>query len=250
MKYLIIANWKCNPSSLKKAEELFCEIKQEFKKTKNIELVICPPFVFLSPLTKKIGKTKIALGSQNVFYKEGPFTGEVSPKMLNSLGIKYVIVGHSERRKLGEDNLFINKKIKSLLELKMKPILCVGETKEEREKGKAFEIVKKQLLEGLKNIKKSLLVNLIVAYEPVWAISTNKGFLCGPDDIMTMRLFIEKILTKNFGPKISKRIKILYGGSVDDKNASLVKSANVDGVLVGSASLSPPKFTLILQTFS
>lgn len=249
-KYLIVANWKCNPSSLKKAVRIFNEIKRKVHKIKNIDLIVCPPFVFLPLLNQKAKKSKIILGAQNVFYQEGAFTGEVSVQMLKSLGIKYVIVGHSERRKLGEDNFLINKKVKSLLEFKMRPILCIGETKEERLKGQEFETVKTQLLEGLKNIKKSLLQDIIIAYEPVWAISTNKGTLCGTDDIMTMKLFIQKVLSKKFGSKISERVKILYGGSVDDKNVSIVKSTNIDGVLVGSASLDPEKFVSILNSFS
>ncbi|MCD6114883.1 triose-phosphate isomerase [bacterium] len=249
-KTLVVANWKCNPSTEKEAEEIFNKVKREIGKVKNVQVVVCPPFLFLPSLKKKIKNTKIVLGAQNVFYQGGPFTGEISPEMLKKYGIKYVIVGHSERRKLGEDDEIINKKIKSLLELKMNPILCVGETKEAREEEKQFEVVESQVLEALKNIKKTLLGNLIIAYEPVWAISTNRGKLCSSDDIMTMKLFIKQLFEKNFGAKISEKIRILYGGSIDDKNVQLVKSAGIDGVLVGSASLKPEKFVLILKTFS
>ncbi len=249
-KVLVVANWKCNPSTEKEAEKIFNKVKREIRKVKNVQVVVCPPFLFLPSLKKKIKNTKIALGAQNVFCQSGPFTGEISPEMLKKFGVKYVIVGHSERRKLGEDDEIINKKIKSLLELKMSPILCVGETKEAREEEKQFEVVESQVLEALRNIKKTLLGNLIIAYEPVWAISTNKGKLCSSDDIMTMKLFIRQLLEKNFGMKISEKIRILYGGSVDDKNVQLVKSAGIDGVLVGSASLKPEKFVLILKTFS
>jgi len=249
-KALVVANWKCNPSTEKEAEKILNEVKRQIRKITNVQVVICPPFLFLPSLKKKINNTKIVLGAQNVFYQSGPFTGEISPEMLKRFGVKYVIVGHSERRKLGENDQIINKKIKSLLELKMSPILCVGETKEEREKEKQFEVVERQIQEALRNIKKTLLGNLIIAYEPVWAISTNKGKLCSSDDIMTMKLFIKQLFEKNFGLKISERVKILYGGSVDDKNIQLVRSAGIDGVLVGSASLKPEKFILILKAFS
>ncbi|MCD6410582.1 triose-phosphate isomerase [bacterium] len=249
-KALVVANWKCNPSTEREVGKILNEVKRQIRKITNVQVVICPPFLFLPFLREKIKNTKIVLGAQDVFYQGGSFTGEISPKMLKKFGVKYVITGHSERRKLGEDDQIINKKIKSLLELKMNPILCVGETKEMREKEKQFEVVERQILAALRNVKKTLLDNLIIAYEPVWAISTNKGKLCSSDDIMTMKLFIKQLFEKNFGAKISEKIKILYGGSVNDKNIQLVRSAGIDGVLVGGASLNPQKFILILKAFS
>jgi len=247
-KILMVANWKCNPSSLKEAEKLFNEIKKGVKKIKNIQLVICPPFLYLPLLIQKAKKTKINFGAQNVFFREGPFTGEISPKMLKDIGVKYVIIGHSERRKLGEDDDLINKKIKAALDTGLKVILCVGETLEERENQATFSIIEKQINRGLAKITRPKIKNLLIAYEPVWAISTNNPKPCNPDDVMSVAIFIRKILSKKYSNKVGAEIKILYGGNVNPKNAiSLIKETKVDGALVGGASLKPYDFLSILE---
>ncbi|HNW71340.1 MAG TPA: triose-phosphate isomerase [Candidatus Paceibacterota bacterium] len=244
-KKIIVANWKMNPSSLKEAESLFTKIskKNNFKK---IEIVICPPYLYLCKL-KKFSR-KIVLGAQNLFYEErGAFTGEISAEMLSNIGVKFVIIGHSERRKLGESNKDVNKKIKAALFFGIKPILCVGET-ERDENHEYFNFVKNQIEESLNGIHKDLIQKIIIAYEPVWALSTTQNRKdSNPDDSREMTVFIKKVLIDKFGTKI-KMPKILYGGSVDVKNCcSFLKDGGVDGTLVGGASLNSEKFLEILN---
>jgi triosephosphate isomerase len=185
------------------------------------------------------------LGAQNVFYKEtGAFTGEVSPAQLVDLGIKYVIVGHSERRQLGETNYIINKKIKAALEFRLKPILCVGE-KENEDKNL---ILTQQITEGLKNVSnfKFQISNLVVAYEPVWAIGTGKN--CSVEETMVSVLTIKKIISKLYNKNLAEKIKVLYGGSVNSKNSGIyLKEARVNGLLVGGNSLDGSEFIKIVK---
>ncbi len=244
MKILIVANWKLNPTSQKDALHLFGAIKKSISKNlqvKNIEVVICPPFVYL-PLFKGL-----TLGAQNVFYKEkGAFTGEVSPQMLKDLKVKYVILGHSEVRKyLNETDEIINKKIKAVLDTGLNPILCVGE-KEGEDK---VVVLQQQITEGLKGILnlKSKILNLVIAYEPVWAIGTGKN--CSIDETMSSIIFIRSIIAKLYNRELATKIKILYGGSVKSENsASYIKEAGANGLLVGGASLDPEEFTKIVKS--
>ncbi len=247
-KVLIIANWKCNPSSLKGAKLLFGQVKKGMKKIKNTEVVICPPFVYIPFFGRQSGRSNLTLGAQDVFWKEGAFTGEVSGKMLRDLDCKYVIVGHSERRALGETNETINKKIKSCFNAKLVPIFCVGESLEERKAGKAPLIIKNQIKEGLKGISRKAIGNLIIAYEPIWAIST--GQFCNFDEAMTMCLLIRKNLTDIYNRRISKNIRVIYGGSVKADNVlGYIKEANMDGVLAGGASVDAREFIALLGNF-
>lgn len=241
MQKLIIANWKENPTTQKEAVSLFEIVKRGIKNVKNAKVVICPPFVYL-PLFK--GMT---LGAQNVFYKEqGAFTGEVSPLMLKDLQVSYVIVGHSEARKyLHETDEDINKKIKEVLAVKLKPILCIGENEGENKQ----QVLKKQLKEGLREIinHKSEILNLIIAYEPVWAIGTGNN--CSIEETISSVLLIRKIISKLYNLKIAEKMKILYGGSVNSSNASLyIKEARVNGLLVGGASLNAQDFIKIVSS--
>ncbi len=239
MKTLIAANWKLNPSTEKEAKKLFGAVKRGVKNVKNTEVVICPPFVYL-PLFKGL-----TLGAQNVFYKEkGAFTGEISPLMFKDLKVKYVIVGHSEVRKyLNETNEIINKKIKAVLAVKLNPILCVGENENENKS----EILEKQIREGLKTISSKDAKNIVIAYEPVWAIGTGKN--CSSEETMSSILFIKSIITKLYNRGLSDKIKILYGGSVTSKNSdSYIKEAGANGLLVGGASLDPEEFVRIVKS--
>lgn len=245
MKPLIVANWKMNPQSLSEAISLFNSIREGIKKhsniLKNVGIIVCPPFVYLSQLAKI--KSKIKLGAQDLFWEEkGTFTGEISPQMLKDLKCEYVIVGHSERRKLGETDEMIHKKLKAAIQAKLKPILCIGETEEERKIGRTFMILKNQLKEDFKNISniKHRTSNIIIAYEPVWAIGS--GNPCQPYDAKKVLLFLRKFIKKN---------KILYGGSVNSQNAlDYIKKANFDGLLVGGASLKVKEFLAILKNCS
>ena len=239
MKPLVVANWKMNPPTLAKANLLFNTIVKKVKHLKNAEVVICPPFIYLPYfLNSKFPFSNLKIGAQDCFWEEkGAFTGEVSAAMLKDLGCQYVILGHSERRKyFGETDEMINKKIKAAIVAKLKPILCIGETKEEKEVGKTFEVLQSQLKKALFFIPNSKF--LIVAYEPVWAIGTGKA--CGIFRAKKMNLFIRKIV---------KNIPILYGGSVNSENAKdYIEKADFDGLLVGKVSLDAEEFGKIVKS--
>jgi len=239
MKPLIVANWKMNPTTLQEAKQLFNSVKKGIKNVKNVEVVICPPFVYLSSFKFQVSSFK--LGAQDCFFEEkGAYTGEISPTMLKNLGCQYVIIGHSERRKLGETDEQIFKKIKTAISTKLKPILCIGEREEERKKGKTKIVLKKQLRKSLRDLTTRSLNYLILAYEPVWAIGTGKP--CYPPEAKKTLLFLRKIFRKN---------KILYGGSVNSENAaSYIKKANFNGLLIGGASLNPEEFIKIVKNVS
>jgi triosephosphate isomerase (TIM) len=254
-KKIIIANWKMNPTSLKEAEILFTKIiqKSSFKKT---EVVICPPFLYLPSFVsilidkEKLKGTskKITLGAQDIFYEErGAFTGEISGQMLIDFRVKHVIIGHSERRKLGETNSDVNKKIKMTLFFGLKPIVCIGETERDKNHG-YFNVVRNQIEECLNNINKDLIGKIIIAYEPVWALSTTEGRKdATPVDSCEMAVFIKKILTDKFGSK-TKLPSIIYGGSVNDKNCrDFLTEGGIDGVMPGAASLNADKFLEIIN---
>jgi len=238
MKFLIVANWKCNPKTIKEAQKIL----KGYKAPKNVDLVVCPPFVFMPQL-----KGNISLGAQDCFCKEGAFTGEVSPAMLKSIGSRYVIVGHSERRvSFNETNEIVNEKIKAVLREKLIPVLCVGESSEQRENGETFEVIKRQIGEGLENVPKETVKNIVLAYEPVWAIGTGK--FAPVEKIQEVKIFIKKLINNKYGPKASESIKIIYGGSVDSQNvACYLCDAGMDGVLVGGASLKVSEFNRLLM---
>jgi triosephosphate isomerase len=224
MKKIIVANWKCNPETRKEAEGLFNEIKSGVKKNKKVETIIAAPFVWL-PFLKGL-----TLAAQDCHWEEkGAYTGQISPKMLKSMGVEYVIIGHSERRKyFQETDEIINKKLKAALKLGLIPILCIGE----KEGEDAKTVVDKQLQEDLNGISDKDLNNIIVAYEPIWAISTSGGEICSPE---TAKMVLGLIRLKFNG-------KIIYGGSVDSKIISGYLSVGYEGALVGGASLKGEEF--------
>jgi triosephosphate isomerase len=239
----IIANWKMNPQTTKEAESLFSSAEKELKNIKNAEAVICPPSVFLSSGKKE---KNVKLGAQDCFYEEkGAYTGEVSVGMVKDFGCEYVIVGHSERRKyFNETDETVNKKIKAVLSSGLIPVFCIGETEEQRKNNETEEVIKRQIEKGLSEISRIEFqsLNLVVAYEPVWAIGT--GNPCSAEEARKMCLFIKKILSS----KISGQIPILYGGSVNSGNsASYIKEAGMDGLLVGGASLDAEEFVKIVK---
>ncbi|MCM2338872.1 MAG: triose-phosphate isomerase [Burkholderiales bacterium] len=245
-KRLIVGNWKMNPSSFKEAEKLFIEITKLISHIKKTDIIVCPPFLYIEKL-KKLSR-KIQLGAQDSFWENGgAYTGEVSSEMLYNTGIKYVILGHSERRQMGENNNFINKKIKGALASGLIPILCVGESERDLEHN-YFNFVKTQLLECLNGISKNSISKVIIAYEPIWAISSTKDRKdAKPEDCKEMTIFIRKILSDKFGSE-SSRVKIIYGGSVNDKDAELfLKDGGINGLLPGKASLDPKKFSKIIE---
>lgn len=230
-----------NPVSQKEAQRLFSSTAKYISKIKKTEVVICPPFLYLENL-KKLSK-KISMGAQDAFWEDtGPFTGEVSAEMLYNAGVKYAILGHSERRALGESNSDINKKIKASISAGLVPILCVGENARD-ESHSYFNAVKVQLEECLEGVKRNLISKIIIAYEPVWAISsTLNRHDATPADSREMVIFIRKILSDKFGLEASS-VRIVYGGSVNEKDASeFLKNGGVDGLLVGHAGLNAQKF--------
>ncbi len=240
MKNLIVANWKMNPTSYKEAEDLILKISKGVEGMSS-EVVICPPFVWLTDFSHK-DKSHISFGAQNVFYEDkGAFTGKISAPMLKDGGVEYVIIGHSEVRKLGETDEIINKKIKKALEFGLKVIFCIGETAQEREEGKKNEVLEKQIKLGIDGIQNSEfgIQNSVVAYEPVWAIGTGNN--CSPQNTKDAIDFIKKL--------ISEDTRVLYGGSVKSDNSSdYIKKSGANGLLVGGASLDAEEFVKIVKS--
>jgi triosephosphate isomerase len=245
-KKIIIGNWKCNPLRNAEALKIFNGIKKAAATSKKAETVICPPNIFLKDMLSQ--KSDIKIGAQNCFWQEGAFTGEVSAKMLKSLGCKYVIIGHSERRKINkETNEEINKKIIAVLENKMIPIFCMGENKEDREEGRTFEILKNQIEEGIAKISGTDIPKMIFAYEPIWSIGS--GNFAAPALIKEVREFILDLLAKKTAKENLSKIRIIYGGSVNAENTlSYFEEAGMDGVLVGGMSLKPAEFSRIIRS--
>jgi len=251
MKKLIVANWKMNPQTAKEAQEIFNATLRAAKKIHNAKIVVCPPFIWLSLLS---GKPLLSLGAQDIFWEEeGSYTGEISAKMLKNLGVEYVIIGHSERRRLGETDEAINKKIRQALKNHLKVIFCVGEF-ERDEENNYFQFVKNEILKGLDKIPANLFKNLIITYEPVWAISSvNKlgkaRFNADtPENAQEMAIYIKRVLVSLFG-KVVRKSPVLYGGSVDAKNAeSFLKKEGIDGLLVGRTSWSAKTFGELLKS--
>jgi len=248
-KKIIIANWKMNPASIKQALSIFSPIKKTAGTLKNIQTIICPPFVYLSELDKKVTGHRCVLGAQDLFYEEnGSHTGEVSAKMLVSLGIKYVIVGHSERRALGETNEDVNRKILASVKNGLTPVLCIGE-KERDSDAKYLNHIRVQIKEALRNIPKNKISNIIVAYEPVWAIGSSGEKADTPENIFETILFIRKVLSEIVTNKNALEMPILYGGSVNKKNAKdFLEKGGVQGLLVGGASLDVNNFSTIIKS--
>lgn len=236
-----------NPATLNKAKELFVEIRKKARNHKGaVEIAIAAPFPFLSDLNRLSPSGAIAIAAQDVFFEvAGAYTGEVSLSMLKSVGVTTVIVGHSERRALGETNEDIYRDTCASLENKMNTIVCVGEKKRDQ-KGDYFKTVEFQLRAALAGVTKQQLKRLVVAYEPVWAIGT--GDTATAEDAHEMKLFIKKVLTKLFTRAGAEKVRVLYGGSVKPKNAKeLYEQGNVDGFLVGGASLQAKDFGEIIQ---
>ncbi len=262
MKKIIIANWKMNPLSLKEAKRIFNDIKRTASKLSKVETVICPPFVYLSSLGSSTSTWKLnfQVGAQDVFYENpvggGSCTGEISAKMLKNLGVKYIIVGHSERRDPpaggGETNEIINKKIKAVLGAGMKVIFCIGE-KERDEEGEYLRFIKDEINEGLKGVQKKFFNppagGLIFAYEPIWAISSNKGaHVDNPESALRIAIFIRRTIMEIADGQIARSVPILYGGSICPQNAeAFLKDGGMQGLLVGHESLNPKHFNEILK---
>lgn len=241
MKNIVIANWKMNPANLAEAKKIFNSVKKS--KINGVDVVICPPFLYLSELSG------LSLGAQNVYFEDkGAFTGEISATMLKDIGVEYVIVGHSERRIIfGETDVDINKKIKKCLEVGLKVIFCIGETKEQWQAHQKPDVLENQLTQGLLGITREEFKNIIVAYEPVWAIGTGNN--CSIDETMTSLMFIRKIIAELYNREISDNTRVIYGGSAkSDNSQSYITESKANGFLVGAASTNPEEFLEIIKS--
>lgn len=245
---LIVANWKMHPLSMRAAGALFKKVVRGARGVRGIDIVIAPPVPFLGALQRAAGS--VSLGAQDMFWeRSGAYTGEISPAMLKDFGVRSCIIGHSERRRfLGETDEMINRKIKAAVQSGITPILAIGET--ERESHEVVPpTIAEELTRGLHGIAPRRLLGMAVAYEPVWAIGT--GHPDTPDNATRRAIYIRKILVKLLGARVAGTIRILYGGSVNAKNAATFFSRDIrgiDGLLVGGASLDPEGFTRILQS--
>jgi len=229
------------------AEQLAAGVRQALaENTPDAEVVLCPPFVDLASVRKAVAGSEIKLGAQNLYpEEEGAFTGEISPSMLEELGVAYIIVGHSERRRyFQESDEFINRKVLAALKHRLRPILCVGETLAEREADQTEQRIETQLSGGLKDVPDPS--GLVIAYEPVWAIGTGKN--ATPEQAQAVHLFIRQWLAQKFGGRPAEEIRIQYGGSVKPDNVrTLMTRPDIDGALVGGASLSVESFAAIVR---
>jgi len=240
----IAGNWKMNTTATE-AEQLVLEMLEKLDRIEGAEKVLCPPFVSLVALNMMLRGASIKLGAQNMHFETaGAYTGEISPLMLSEL-CEFVILGHSERRwYFGETDEIVNKKVKAALVNKLKPILCVGERLEENEAGKTEEVINRQMTAALKGIEP--VSNLVIAYEPVWAIGTGKA-ASGEQAAATIQ-FIRDVLAKLWNKSIAQDLRILYGGSVNSANiAEFISHPEIDGALVGGASLKAEEFVSIVE---
>ncbi|MEX2007907.1 MAG: triose-phosphate isomerase [Candidatus Spechtbacterales bacterium] len=254
----IVGNWKLNPVTQHEAVTLARAVAREAAKRKlaeGVHIVLCPPLPYLAEVAK--AASRLELGAQDVFYQEaGAYTGAVSAAMVADLGCQYVIVGHSERRRIfGDTNETVNKKLKAVLKSGMRPILAIGEERrdsfDERGTftGELDPALKDQLVEALAGISAAKVSTMIIAYEPVWAIGT--GHAAKPDDVLSVRIFIKKILRGLYSTSVANNVPVLYGGSTDSKNAgSFLQEADVNGLLVGGASLKAGEFAKMAEVAS
>ncbi len=240
---LVVANWKMNPASLKEAKALAKASRMHASKLKRTELVLCPPTLYIEPLK---GKGKVKIGGQNASTEErGSYTGEVSPYQLKNSGAQYVILGHSERRKLGETDDMISKKVVRAVVAGLTPIICIGEAVHDAD-GLYLEELKKQVLTALSQLTPADMWKVVIAYEPIWAIGATQAMTS--HDIYGTTLYLKKILTDAYGTNVTATLRMLYGGSADASNAlEIMKEGRVDGLLVGRQSLEPDTFKLLLK---
>lgn len=246
-KPIIAGNWKMH-KTIKEAVGLIEELKPLLAGVGDREVVVCPTFTALYPVHGALGGTEMKLGAQDVFWEnQGAFTGEISPSMLADAGCAYVIIGHSERRQyFGETDETVGKKLKAVLAAGLTPILCVGETLTERENGETESVVGRQIDGGLNGLDRQQAAGIVVAYEPVWAIGT--GRTASAADANSVCEYIRRRLANLFGMEIAQQVRIQYGGSVKPENiAELMAESDIDGALVGGASLDAASFSKLVK---
>ena len=251
-KYIVAGNWKMN-NTFNEADDLLNSIMEQLEEKelpRDTQVIVCPPFPFLEMTSDYANDSYFMVGAQNVSDQEkGAYTGEVSAAMLESMEIDYCIVGHSERRAYyGETNKTVAAKVDQLLMHGLKPIVCVGEVLEEREANRQFEVVKQQVEEGLFHLDAEHLQQVVIAYEPVWAIGTGKT--ATPEQAQEMHHYIRTLLAQKYGDAVANEISILYGGSCKPSNAKeLFACPDIDGGLIGGASLKAEDFIGIVTAF-
>jgi triosephosphate isomerase len=247
-KKVIAGNWKMN-NDIFESQNLISKLTSGLDNEKvNCDVIVCPPFTSLSEAKSLLKNSIIKLGAQNMYFEEsGAFTGEISASMLKNAGCDYVILGHSERRTIfGESDQVINKKIKKAIQSDLLPIFCVGESLQERESEITYDIIKKQVTEGLKNISSADMQKIIIAYEPVWAIGTGKT--ASPQQAEDVHAFIRRLVKSLYSNEIAEELIIQYGGSVKPDNAKeLLSQKDIDGALVGGACLKSDSFIEIIK---
>lgn len=245
-KPIIAGNWKMHKRIVDATD--FAKIVAEAKLDKEVEAVICAPFTAIKELGDALVSTEIGVGAQNMHFEEkGAFTGEISAPMLKEIGTKYVIIGHSERRQyFGETDLTVNLKLKKALEYSLVPIVCVGETLEQREKDETKDIIKNQVHLALQGIDETEISKVVIAYEPIWAIGTGKT--ATSDQANEVCKFIRQVIQEQCGSKASEEIRIQYGGSVNPKNVKEIMSqSDIDGALVGGAALLAEEYVKLVN---
>ena len=246
-KKIVAGNWKMNKTN-SEAVKTVTELKEIVKGLNGAEIVVATPFTAISDVAKAVAGTNIKVAAQNMHWEEkGAFTGEIAPCMLKELGVEYVILGHSERREyFGETNEIVNKKVKAALKNGITPILCVGEKLADREAGNTENVVKDHTVGGMKDLTKEEAAKVVIAYEPVWAIGTGKT--ASPEQAEEVHLFIRNLLTEMYDAATAEKIVIQYGGSMNAANSKdLLAKPNIDGGLIGGASLVPADFSVIVK---
>ncbi len=246
-KSIIAGNWKLN-KTCKEAVELVTELNRELSEITEIDVVVCPPFTALRDISDVLVDSRIGLGAQNLYWEDaGAYTGEISAPMIKDAGAQYVIIGHSERRQyFGETDETVNKKIRAALAHGLIPIVCVGEMLEDREAGKTDDVIKTQFSGSFAGLSAAEMSQLVIAYEPVWAIGTGKT--ATKEQAQEVHRLIRQLLTKAHGDDTAQSIRIQYGGSVKPDNiAELIAEPDIDGALVGGASLKSDSFTQIVK---
>jgi len=252
MKKILIGNLKMNILSAAERGRYFSDFDLEMKKidVSNLSLVLCPSSLHLEAFKNNFGET-CSIGSQNVFWEDkGSYTGEISPKMLKNFGVEYVIVGHSERRKfLGENGRIVNAKIAASLKANLKPVLCVGETRQEKDANQIVRVLTQQIREALHDVSGLRAKNIIIAYEPIWSVGTDK--VPSSNEIMEAKVIIRKIIFSIFDRTVAESIPVIYGGSVNSFTAKQVcVDSAMDGALVGRESLVPKEFLKIASVIN
>ncbi|HET7522059.1 MAG TPA: triose-phosphate isomerase [Bacillales bacterium] len=246
-KPIIAANWKMN-KTIREAQSFIMEIKEKIPDAGVVDTVVCPPSLFLHSLVKRAEGSDVKIGAQNMYHEtNGAFTGETSPLALRDLGVAYVILGHSERRQLfGETDEWIRHKVGAAFRNGLTPILCVGETLDARESGETEEVVRGQVQKALQGLTEEQAVQVVIAYEPVWAIGTGES--SSAEDANAVCSYIRSELGKRFSAEIAEAVRIQYGGSVKPNNIeSFLKQPDIDGALVGGASLEPESFLQLVE---